>query len=70
MRTCVVCGDTFSNKDIRELLKMGETVWVEGKDKCICPDCFERLESLDPSERLRVNTALYGVCSYTRRTKQ
>lgn len=58
MRTCVVCGDTFSDAEIRGLRKMGETVWLEGEDSCVCPDCMDWLNSLDPAERIRMRSNL------------
>lgn len=50
---CVMCGDTFTEADLKELDDMGERYHRE--DGCfLCPDCWDSFQRMDPEEQAKM----------------
>lgn len=52
---CSVCGDRFTNEDIKELVEMGEPFHLD-KDqfRLICPDCYDNLNRLSLERQFEI----------------
>lgn len=52
---CMLCGDEFTNIDLKKLGKMGESYYVNKKEKSlICPDCIDGFRHKDPEKIVRI----------------
>lgn len=50
---CAMCGDTFTEADLKELDDMGERYHRE--DGCfLCPDCWDSFKRMDPEDQAKV----------------
>lgn len=50
---CVMCGETFTEDDLTELLEMGEAYHRE-KGCFLCPDCWDSFRRMDPEEQVKM----------------
>lgn len=58
---CMFCGDEFTEDDLAELKEMGESYFVDRKEKSfICPDCYDDLNRKDPEEQVQILVNQYG----------
>ncbi len=50
---CLLCGEQYTRKDIRELQEMGEQ-FHRDRNSFICPDCYDRYSSLSLEEQFKL----------------
>ena len=58
---CMLCGDKFTANDLREFKEMGESYFIDKKEKSfICPDCFDGYSRKDLEDQAQVILNQYG----------
>lgn len=46
---CALCGEEYSAEDVADLKDMGEAF---SRNPFICPDCYDRLQRMDPEDQI------------------
>lgn len=50
---CRMCGDRFTEADLRELRGFNEPCWRDG-EMFICPDCWDDFERMDLDDQAKL----------------
>lgn len=49
---CRMCGESFTEDDLRELRGFNEPYWCDG-EMFICPDCWDSFRRMDLEEQMK-----------------